>query len=96
MKLTEIDIKRVIKNIEHFKIGKKTVICLITLENGFEIVGTASCIDVNNFEYDTGKELSYRDAENKIWAYEGYMAQYKFIKENEIKLANSLDKKKDE
>ena len=55
--------------------GKKTVVCLLTLKNGFEIVGVAACVDPGNFDMEIGMKFSREDAINKIWQLEGYRLQ---------------------
>lgn len=73
--LTQEYIDGVILTEEYATIGKKTVVCVLTLENGFEVVGSASCIDPENFDFEIGQELAYEDAVNQIWKLEGYLLQ---------------------
>lgn len=49
------------------------VLCIITLDNGFHIVGKAACVDMNDFDEEVGQELAYNDAFNQIWTYLGFM-----------------------
>lgn len=48
-------------------------ICVITLSNGFEVVGQSACANKANFDADLGKKLAYDDALNKVWMLEGYL-----------------------
>lgn len=86
-KLTLEDIKAKVAFVKFTRIGLKTSICLITTINGFEIVGTSSCVDVANFDLVVGENLAYDDAINKLWEVEGYLLQEKLLKEKE-KLSN--------
>ena len=52
MKLTQKDIQNCIAKIEYSKLGQKTAVCLMTLKNGFEIVTTSACIDVENYDQE--------------------------------------------
>ena len=76
VKLSEEQIKSVIVLDEYVKMGKKTVICLATLKNGFELVGVGSCVDPANFNEELGKQYACEDAEKKsiakLWELEGY------------------------
>ena len=73
--VTEEYLKSVIVNEEYVKLGIKTTVCLLTLKNGFEVVGQSACVDSSNFDEKIGKELAYSNAFNKIWELEGYKLQ---------------------
>lgn len=74
-KLTEELIKDKIVKADYIKMGEKTTICCLTLENGFEVVGTSSCVDVLNFDPVIGCDIAYKNAINKVWELEGYLLQ---------------------
>lgn len=44
------DITKHIKDVQFTRMWKKTTICLITLDNGFEVVWSSACVDENNFD----------------------------------------------
>ncbi len=48
-------------------------ICVITLANGFKVIGEASCVDPANFDEKIGQEISRKRAIDKIWPLEGYL-----------------------
>ena len=50
-----------------------TTICLIVMENGFEVDGKAGVASPENFDAEIGKRIAYDDAFRKIWAFEGYL-----------------------
>lgn len=52
--------------------GTCLTVCCLTLQNGFNIVGTASCADPSNFREEIGRKFSREDARNKIGAFLGY------------------------
>lgn len=74
-RITEEDIFAVIVKREFQKLGEKTCICVLTLKNGFEVVGYASPVDKNNYTQEIGEQISYNNAVNKIWELEGYLLQ---------------------
>lgn len=51
----------------------RTMICELTLRNGFTVRGESSCVSIENFDYDLGKKISKDDARNKIWVLEAYL-----------------------
>jgi len=75
IRLTQEDIEKVIVSEQYEKMGKKTVVCLLNLRNGFELVGVSGCVDPANFDMEIGKKYSREDAVNKIWQLEGYHLQ---------------------
>lgn len=62
-------------------IGKKTTLCLLTLHNGFEVVGTASCVSVESYSEEIGARFAYQRALDKVWEVEGYTLQNKLFEE---------------
>ena len=53
----------------------KTMICELTLQNGFTVRGESSCVDPANFKEDLGQQYSREAAVEKIWELEGYLLQ---------------------
>lgn len=47
-------------------------VCCLTLENGFNVIGTAACADPNIFNEALGIEYAKKDAVSKVWQLEGY------------------------
>lgn len=62
-----------IKDKTFMRIGKKTTICMLTLDNGFEIIGTSACVDPNNFDYSIGKSSAEEDAMYKFGQHVGFI-----------------------
>jgi len=74
-RLTENLLKQKINSVEYEKLGKKTTVCLLTLTNGYEIVGVSACVDPENYVAEIGEEIAFKEAINKLWALEGYLLQ---------------------
>ncbi|RAL57309.1 hypothetical protein BSK20_03475 [SR1 bacterium human oral taxon HOT-345] len=70
--LTEKNITDQIQKVEYSKLGEKTAVCLITLKNGFEIVGTSACMKKENYDQEVGNKFAYEKAIDKIRELEGY------------------------
>lgn len=48
-------------------------ICVLTLQNGFNVTGESACASSQNFNKEIGERLAQKQAENKIWMLEGYL-----------------------
>lgn len=53
--------------------GTTTTVCLLTLKNGFSVVGESACASPENFNAELGRKIAYDNARNKIWQLEGYL-----------------------
>ena len=51
--------------------------CLLTLENGYTVLGESACASPENFNVDIGRKIARDNAKNKIWALEGYLLRSK-------------------
>lgn len=47
-------------------------VCVVTLWNGWMILGKSACADPKNFDAELGKRLARADAVNQIWPLMGY------------------------
>ena len=47
-------------------------ICVLTLRNGFTVTGESACASPENFDAEIGQQVARKNAEEKIWALEGY------------------------
>jgi len=81
-KLSLEDLKSTIKETQFVTLGEKTMVCILTLKNGFEVVGTSAPVDKKNFNYEIGKKISYEKALNKLWETEGYRLQCAMFGDN--------------
>jgi len=52
-------------------------ICVITLKNGFTLVGKSACASPENYDEHIGRQIAYEDARKQIWALEGYLLRSK-------------------
>lgn len=51
--------------------------CLLTLTNGYNVLGESACASPENFDADLGRKIARNNARNKIWALEGYLLRQK-------------------
>ena len=53
--------------------GTTFTTCLLTLENGYTVVGESACASPENFNAELGRKIARENAKNKIWQLEGYL-----------------------
>lgn len=47
--------------------------CLLTLVNGYTVLGESACASPENFNAELGRKIARDNAKNKIWSLEGYL-----------------------
>lgn len=47
--------------------------CVLVLKNGFTVTGESACASPENFDPEIGRKIARQNAENEIWALEGYL-----------------------
>lgn len=73
------EIELLIANEQFITLGIKTTVCLMTLKNGFEIIGTSACVNPKDYNIEIGKKYAREKAMDKLWELEGYSDQNKMI-----------------
>lgn len=53
--------------------GTTTVVCALSLTNGYVVIGEAACVEPSNFDEALGRKIAYNKAREKLWALEGYV-----------------------
>jgi len=73
-RITSDGIAARIASVNYTRIEDTTLtICTIKMVNGFVVTGESACADWLNFDEQIGKDLSYANAFQKLWALEGYL-----------------------
>lgn len=57
--------------------GTALTLCVLTLRNGFHVVGQSAAASPENFNAEIGREISYKNAREQIWQLEGYVLKSK-------------------
>lgn len=57
----------------HVFSGTTTTVCLLTLRNGFGVIGESACVSAENFDEALGQKIAFNNARDKIWLLEGYL-----------------------
>lgn len=66
-----------IKDKSFHKLTDRLTVCVITLQNDFELTGESSCVSAENYNQEIGEKIAFENAREKIWLLEGYL-----LKEN--------------
>ena len=48
-------------------------VCLLTMANGFTVVGKSAPASLENFDAEKGREFAHEDAIRQLWTLEGYL-----------------------
>ena len=73
--VTQDDVDSFIVGIDSTQIGDKTTVVKATLANGFILVESSSCVDVNNFDMKVGTEICIEKIKDKVWFLLGFLLQ---------------------
>ena len=57
--------------------GTTFTACLLTLKNGYTVLGESACASPENFNAELGRKIARDNAKNKIWSLEGYLLRQK-------------------
>lgn len=72
-RLRPVDIDGAIADIKfHVFEGTTLTVCCLVLRNGFCVTGESAAASPENFDAEIGKEIAFKNAREKIWAFEGY------------------------
>lgn len=63
----------IVKEQYHVFEGTTFTACLLTLKNGYTVIGESACASPENFDAQIGRNIARGNAVNKIWALEGYL-----------------------
>jgi len=76
MKLTKEILEQHILKKDYVRMWHKTTVCIITLDNGYEVIGSSACINPEDYDLEIGKKFAYEDAFEKLWSLFGFLANY--------------------
>lgn len=60
------------------KLGYKTTVVCLEMHNGYEVVGTSSCINPADYDYEEGIFFATKDALLRVKDIVGYLQQEAF------------------
>ena len=71
-RVTKEHIEDKIKGVQYLAVTTLTI-CVITMHNGFRVVGKAAPADPANYDPMVGERYAYEDAFKQLWHLEGYL-----------------------
>lgn len=84
-KVSAGDIDNVISEVTYTMLPSgKSMICEITLKNGFTVHGESCVVSKENFNIGIGQQISFAKAKSKIWELEAYLLQQILFNERQI------------
>lgn len=73
-RVTLSDVQDKIKHVSYAVLPETTTtLCVMTMKNGYVVLGTSACADPSMFNKALGEQYSYGDAIEKLWPLEGYL-----------------------
>lgn len=69
--VTPADIEKAINETKFIVDGKLTI-CILTMRNGFKVIGESACVDPRNFDEVKGRTYARENAVEKLWPMMGY------------------------
>lgn len=70
-RVSKADIEAKITKTDYLGYGLLTI-CILTMRNGFMVVGKSAPASPENYNEELGKQLAYEDAFRQVWPLEGY------------------------
>jgi hypothetical protein len=68
-------------------------VCLLTLRNGYQVIGESACASPENFDVEIGRKIAKDNARNKVWQLEGYLLKEKLSNMSNVEAAYQAFKK---
>ena len=79
------DLHCAIKNVEIIRpeSAPLSTLAVVTLLNGFTVIGHSACADPKNFNASLGEKFATEDAVRQIWPLEGYLLKQRLSEREE-------------
>ncbi len=72
----------------HVFTGTTFTACLLTLKNGYTVLGESACASPENFNAELGRKIARNNAKNKVWGLEGYLLRENITQKKHESLEN--------
>lgn len=78
-------IDAVIVNEDYYQFpNTTTIVCCLTLKNGYTVTGQSAAVSLENFDEEIGKIVARTHARDKIWALEGYVLKERLFQQAQV------------
>jgi hypothetical protein len=71
----------ILKDQYHVFDGTTLTVCVLTMKNGFHVVGESACASPENFDAEVGRKAARENARQKCWALLGYELRTKLFEQ---------------
>jgi hypothetical protein len=71
-RVTEEAMKKRIASVRYLR-DELTTICVITLDNGFKVIGHSTPAKAGNFNAEVGEHYAYDNAFRQLWQFFGFL-----------------------
>ena len=79
-RLTPDHIDSVIKEVYYHRVPNTALtLCVLTLQNGFQVTGESAAASLENFNQELGEKIAFENARDQIWKLEGYLLKQKLF-----------------
>lgn len=79
-RVTQASIDKKIRGTEYMVLDDKvSTVAILTMENGFTIIGTSACASPENYNRKLGEHSAYKKAYEQIWVLEGYLLKERML-----------------
>lgn len=75
-KILQDDIWNFLVKGEATKLGTKTTVVMDSTITGFDMIGTAACVDPKTYDMSIGQEIARRDILDTLWGHMGFVLQW--------------------
>lgn len=79
--LADLEAKIVAEEYLHPQTQPHLTICILTLANGFSVLGQSAPADPGNFDSEAGRKFARTNAVGKMWPLEGYLLRERLASE---------------
>ena len=61
----------------YHRLTDRLTVCVLTLRNGFTVIGESTCASPENYNEEIGNKIARENARDKVWDLEGYLLKQK-------------------
>lgn len=74
-----------IAKIEFHRLTETMTVCVITLDNGFTVIGQSACADPANYNQRIGEQIAESNARANLWAPFGFLLKEAMFRRGQAK-----------
>lgn len=75
-KILQDDVRNFLVKGEATKLGAKSTVVMDSTITGFDMIGTASCVDPKTYDMSVGQEIARIDIIDTLWEHMGFVLQW--------------------